>query len=285
MNPQKIESLFDIAHLYDTIFTDMYGVIWGGEAFYDGVLDVFERLKQTGKKIYIISNATTVGSIMREKVQTAGLILNQHYDGVITSGDTLMDKLTHGFFRQIGRKPDYKFYVIGRNNPMLFWNEIEHQVYDIKEADFVYISSLIIDGVYPTSLEAFIPELQKALDRKLPAVCANPDFFAFYNDLKYYTGGSAARWYQDRGGLVHWIGKPYPHIFDYALKTTRSEKSKTVMIGDTLRTDIVGAADVGLDSILITGQGITYDELLNGKTLEECYADAHVCPTYLLDKI
>lgn len=285
MTPQKIESLLDIAPKYDTIFTDMFGVIWDGAAFFDGVFNTFAHLKQLGKKIYIISNATTVGSLMSEKAERAGLKLGQHFDGFITSGDTLKDKLAHGFFEQIAGKKEYHFYIIGRDNPLLFDGLNHHKTADLKKADFVYIGSLIVNGIHPTSLEAFLPDLQQAVSLNLPVVCANPDFFALYKDLKYYTGGSAAKWYEEHGGAAHWIGKPYTNIFDYALKMTGSDKNKTVMIGDTLRTDIAGAKNTGLDSILITGRGITHDDIQNGKTLEECFEENNVRPTYLLDMI
>ncbi len=285
MTPKKINSLLDITAQYDTIFTDMFGVIWDGEAFFDGVIETFAHLKQLGKKIYIISNATTVGSLMSEKAERAGLILGTHFDGFITSGDTLKDKLSQGFFEQIAGKKEYHFYIIGRDNPLLFDGLSHHKTPDLKTADFVYIGSLIVNGIHPTSLDAFMPDLEKAISLKLPAVCANPDFFALYKDLKYYTGGSAAKWYEEHGGTAYWIGKPCPNIFDYALKITGSDKNKTVMIGDTLRTDIAGAKNAGLDSILITGRGITHDDIQNGKTLAECFEENNVRPTYLLDII
>jgi len=285
MTPEKINSLLDVASQYDTIFTDMFGVIWDGEAFFDGVIETFANLKQLGKKIYIISNATTVGSLMSEKAQKAGLKLGTHFDGFITSGDTLKDKLSHGFFDTIAGKSDYHFYIIGRDNPLLFNGLEHHKTSDLKKADFVYIGSLIVNGIHPTSLEAFLPDLQQAVSLNLPAVCANPDFFALYKNLKYYTGGSAAKWYEEHGGTAYWIGKPYTNIFDYALKITGADKHTTVMIGDTLRTDIAGAKNAGLDSILITGRGITHDDIQNGKTLEECFKENNVQPTYLLDMI
>ncbi|MBR5130650.1 MAG: TIGR01459 family HAD-type hydrolase [Alphaproteobacteria bacterium] len=285
MSPQIINSLLDVTPKYDTIFTDMFGVIWDGEVFFDGVLNTFAALKQMGKKIYIISNATTIGSLMSEKAQRAGLKLGVHFDGFITSGDTLKNKISKGFFEQVANKNDYKFHIIGRDNPMLFQDISHRQTYSLDDADFVYISSLIINNVHPQSLDMFIPDLERALSLKLPAVCANPDFFAFYKELKYYTGGSAAKWYEEHGGTAHWIGKPYVNIFEYAINITRADKQKTVMIGDTLRTDIAGAHNAGLDSILITGRGITADELANGKTLDECYQTDAIQPTYLLDII
>ena len=47
------------------------------------------------------------------------------------------------------------------------------------------------------------------------------------------------------------IGKPSPLMFEIALKRARIKKSQAVMIGDQLDTDIAGASNAGIDSILV----------------------------------
>ncbi len=42
--------------------------------------------------------------------------------------------------------------------------------------------------------------------------------------------------------------KPSPQFFDYALRQSRAVKESTLMIGDNLQTDIVGAMNAGLDA-------------------------------------
>ncbi len=285
MSMKKINSLSDIADLYDFLFLDMYGVLWDGTALYPDIIPTLQSMRQMGKKVYILSNATTVGELFQSKLAQLGLKLGQHYDGVITSGDVLAEKLQHHFFRTIGRRLDYKFYVIGRHNPMLLWSEIEHQVHDVSSADFVYVGSLIMNGVYPITLDAFEPDLQKALNKKIPLVCANPDYQALHGDLKYYCSGGVADWYEKHGGTVHWIGKPYSEIYAYVKQKTGADFKRSVMIGDTLRTDIAGASTAGMDTVLITEHGMTADEISNGISLSDLCAKENVMPTYVLDKV
>lgn len=209
-----------------------------------------------------------------------------HYDDFITSGDVLKAKIADGYFEEITGKKEYHFYILGRDNPALFENIAAHQTKDLERADLLYVSSLEIDDQAALSLDKFLPDMQMALKRKLPLVCANPDLFAFRGNLKYIRGGTVAKWYAARGGHVDYIGKPYKEIYQYALNLTHSNAAQSVMVGDTLGTDILGAKNADMDSVLIIGKGsMTYDDLKNGKTLQACFKDAGVVPTYVLNHV
>lgn len=286
MQPRVIQSLEEIADRYETFFVDMYGVIWNGLHFYPSVAPLFADLKKCGKKIAMLSNATTVSPRFVEKYAKFGLVKGVNYDAFITSGDVLKAKIADGYFEKLTRKKEYRFYILGRDNPALFEHVAAHQTHDLNAADLMYVSSLEVDKQAALSLDKFMPDMQTALQKGLPLVCANPDLFAFRGDLKYYRGGSVAKWYAANGGFVAYVGKPYGEIYEFALKKTDSTAACSVMVGDTLGTDILGAVHVGMDSVLITGKGsMTYDDLKNGKTLAECFKDADATPQYLLDHV
>ena len=52
------------------------------------------------------------------------------------------------------------------------------------------------------------------------------------------------------------FNKPSKQFFDYALKVSGAHKETTIMIGDNLQTDIVGAHDAGFDTILFNRWGV-----------------------------
>ena len=52
------------------------------------------------------------------------------------------------------------------------------------------------------------------------------------------------------------FNKPSKQFFDYAMKVSGAHKDTTIMIGDNLQTDIVGAHDAGFDTILFNRWGV-----------------------------
>ena len=46
------------------------------------------------------------------------------------------------------------------------------------------------------------------------------------------------------------VNKPSPAYFDYALKISGAQRDTTLMIGDNLQTDILGALNAGIDAML-----------------------------------
>ena len=55
--------------------------------------------------------------------------------------------------------------------------------------------------------------------------------------------------------------KPSPLYFDYALKVSGADKATTLMIGDNLQTDIMGAHQAGLDTILFNRWKVEYSSV------------------------
>ena len=67
---------------------------------------------------------------------------------------------------------------------------------------------------------------------------------------------------------MRWHGKPYPSVYDSCLGLLGiGDKRRILAIGDSLRTDIAGAAAGGIDSVFITG-GIHAAEFSSNGTLD-----------------
>ena len=79
-------------------------------------------------------------------------------------------------------------------------------------------------------------------------VCANPDLEVIRDGKRIICAGLLAQWYAAHGGRVINRGKPDPAIYIPTLALLGTAKPRTLAIGDSLRTDMAGAAAAGLDA-------------------------------------
>ena len=104
---------------------------------------------------------------------------------------------------------------------------------------------------------------------------SNRDFGITSGGIALILEAALQQRYLDQSNLrFERLGKPHDAIFKEALR--RSGTRNMVMIGDQLATDIRGAHDFGLDSVLV-GSGITNIQTIAG--------DDHLLPTYAMKSI
>ncbi|MBQ6853987.1 MAG: TIGR01459 family HAD-type hydrolase [Alphaproteobacteria bacterium] len=281
--PRFITDLSELTNDFDTFFLDMYGVLWDGSNFYPNVLNMLKYLKDNKKKIYILTNMTALKPSFVSSKEKKGLIQGVHYDDVITSGDVCAAALRQGLFEQLAQKEAYSYYVLGGANPALFEDVSAHETKNIENADILYLSSVQTEA-QEDNFDHFLPVLNRALERNLPAVCANPDCFFMRGGKMLPAQGAVGKWYEEHGGHVVYFGKPNSVAFEFALQQTQSDPARTVMVGDMLETDILGGHSAGLKTVLITQTGITGYLLQQGQTLTDIYQRQHVVPDYVKNK-
>jgi ribonucleotide monophosphatase NagD (HAD superfamily) len=63
-----------------------------------------------------------------------------------------------------------------------------------------------------------------------------------------------AQRYEALGGPVRYHGKPYPSVYQACFaQLAPVPTDRIAAVGDSLRTDVAGAAGVGIEAVLITG--------------------------------
>src|SRR5207247_10254993 len=103
-----------------------------------------------------------------------------------------------------------------------------------------------------------------------------------------YCAGAVADLYVQLGGEVLYAGKPHRPIYDAALARIAAARgaplatARVLAIGDSIRTDLAGAAALGIDGLFIT-RGIHAEELGHRDDpaldlLGRIFADAGVTP-------
>jgi HAD superfamily hydrolase (TIGR01450 family) len=103
-------------------------------------------------------------------------------------------------------------------------------------------------------------------------ITSNPDMFGYLKNgqKEHVTGLTLSALKLSTGKDAHICGKPNPELFNLIMKEhniPESEKSKFVMIGDKLETDIEMGTRAGIDTILCETGNHTRDDIWTSKNL------------------
>jgi HAD superfamily hydrolase (TIGR01459 family) len=109
----------------------------------------------------------------------------------------------------------------------------------------------------------FEPILEACERLRLKMICANPDLIVIRGGVRVLCAGALAVRYQEMGGDVRSLGKPDPAIYQPVLEQLGLPPEQVMAVGDSLRTDVAGAAGVDLAACWVLS-GIHGAELSDG---------------------
>jgi len=119
----------------------------------------------------------------------------------------------------------------------------------VTKASFVLVTGVNDDKVKASD---FDDALRAAFRANLPMVCANPDLLVHRGGIEEICAGAIAERYEALGGRVVYHGKPHRKIYEIIFKAFGIEDPKRAIgIGDSFRTDVRGAQEMGARSALI----------------------------------
>ena len=253
---QVIGGLRELAPHYDGFILDLWGVIHDGVAPMPGAVDCLRSLMESDKRIILLSNAPRRADDVVRRITRIGVPAGL-YHHVMSSGEEAWQHL---------RRRDDPFYAalgwrclhIGSERDIEIRHGLDLEFVDTaEEAEFVLNTG---PAGWDDRLEDYEPILQLALDRNLPMICANPDIVVMHGNRLALCAGALAKWYEEAGGRVRWHGKPFRSVYDTCVELLGIDDcSRILAVGDSVRTDIAGAAGAGIDSLLIAG-GIHAEE-------------------------
>jgi HAD superfamily hydrolase (TIGR01459 family) len=243
-----LHPLSTIADNYDAVLSDVWGVVHNGIAAHATAVDALRRFRQGGGRVVLITNAPRPSAPIIEMLDRFH-VPRDTYDAVVSSGDVTRAMLAPY------RGQTLHYVGPARENDGLF------EGFDItlgaaEGAKAVIVTDLDNDDQSP---DDYTDRIALWLKRKLPMICANPDRVVEHGDRLIYCGGALADLYEARGGMVKMAGKPYRPIYDEALRKAEAaagrplDRGRILAIGDSVRTDAIGAANAGLDLLFVTG--------------------------------
>src|SRR2546423_5688847 len=260
MTPPILTDHFSaLAPNYDAILSDVWGVIHNGVESFPAASEALTRFRQQGGTVVLISNAPRPGA------QVTRLLDHLHvphsgYDAIVTSGDVTRDC--------VAKRAGEPIFHIGPERDLTIFTGLDAPFGPLETAHYVICSGLYDDEIEtPDDYRELVAKIRA---RNLFMVCANPDVVVERGDRLVYCAGAIADLYAEQGGEVFYAGKPYRPLYDLALAETAAVRKarslravmpqRVLAIGDSVRTDLKGAHELGVDCLFVTA-GIHAEEL------------------------
>jgi HAD superfamily hydrolase (TIGR01459 family) len=245
---KRIAGLREIADRFDLFLVDQYGVLHDGVAAYPGAIDALAEMASCGRRIVVLTNSGKGAAANIARLGALGFA-DSRLDAVVSSGEVALHYVKNG---TLG--PPFTVgavaCVIGRPGDSYAFSSDDFQLVARPQdaALLVFAGS----DAPRMSLEAYRRNLRSAAKAGVPAICINPDITMIRDGALMPAPGAIARVYQDLGGAVEYIGKPYPLIFTHAIATAAlGAGARVVMIGDSPEHDVAGARAMGLSTLLV----------------------------------
>ncbi|MFB2551967.1 TIGR01459 family HAD-type hydrolase [Ensifer soli] len=274
MSPTRIDGIGDLVDRFDAFLIDQFGVLRDATGPYPGAPETLTRLKEAGKRIVILSNSGKRSAENSVRLEKLGFVPGS-WDWFLTSGEVAWRLLSAE-----GEGAERACLLVSRDGDTSALDGLNlRRTESGAEADVVLLAASEGD-VHPIGhYEAL---LAPAARRDVPCLCTNPDKIMLTKDGTAYGAGRIAELYEDLGGTVRWIGKPFPDIYATARAFLDGIPPERICcIGDSIEHDIAGAAGAGLASLLVT-TGIL-EHATDGER-ETLYAEHGAVPDFLTPK-
>ncbi|PZF75315.1 TIGR01459 family HAD-type hydrolase [Aestuariivirga litoralis] len=232
----RISGLHEIASRFDGMLIDQFGVIHDGQTLYPGTTRVLSELHRLGIPVAVMTNSGKRAEANRQRLVKMG-VPREHFVDAISSGEVAFSSLTAR-----------RAFLIGKDGEDYGFDGIQF-VNDPREAEVI----LILGSNAPTTSLEDYRKLLTGLT--LPAICCNPDKLMLTPQGLMPAPGAIASLYEEMGGSVTWIGKPYPQIYRDAARLIGNPQ-RILCIGDSAEHDVAGGRAAGFSTLLVL-QGVS----------------------------
>lgn len=239
---RDIGSILEIVDRVDAFVFDAFGVLNVGDSPIPGAAERVAQLRASGKLVRVLSNAASYDRAAAfAKFARLGFPLAE--DELITSRDATL------------RAADDRLWgvIAATEDPL---EDLPYPVLRLGDAAEAYDRA---DGIMFLSTSGWSEHRQALLQASLsrrhrPVLIGNADLVAPRETGLTLEPGHYAR---NLPGKVRLFGKPFPDVYDLVTATLPGVPADRIaMCGDSLHTDILGAASQGWRSVLVTADGL-----------------------------
>ena len=270
--PEELKKFKSISNMYDVYFVDLWGVIHNGISLFENAITVLDELKKQQKNVVLISNAPRSSDTVKQFLKKLKFDL-ELFDLLVTSGD-----VTKNYIHKNQKKIFYHLGPVKDNDLFKGINNISS---DINKTQEIICTGLVDEIGH--NISDYENLFKNWILKEKTFVCANPDEEVSRGNNIEFCAGALAKYYKKLGGTVLYFGKPYEEIYKYAKLNIEKktgliiEKKRILAIGDNLKTDIHGAQNFNIDSLLILNgiykdffrdNNLNFDKLLKSNEME-----------------
>ncbi|PVB62852.1 TIGR01459 family HAD-type hydrolase [Labrenzia sp. 011] len=243
--PVTMDGVGALADRFDVFLVDQFGVLHDGERPYPGAVEALERLTTAGKRCLLLSNSGKRAAPNEARLERLGFRKGS-WTAFLSSGDVAWKYLQAEYRDGLSRK----CLLISRDDDR---SAVEGLPLALtasgEDADVILLSASEGDRY---GLDHYRQLLAPAAERAVPCLCTNPDKIMLTASGPRFGAGRIAELYEEMGGPVTWIGKPFPQIYAAALELLRHpDPTRVICIGDSVEHDIAGGQAAGLKTALV----------------------------------
>ncbi len=255
LSTRVLSGVSSVIDQYELCLCDIWGVVHNGVRPFAAACDALARMRAGGVTVVLVSNAPRPRSEIAVQLGKLG-VPGDAFDAIVTSGDVARDLIAH--------RAGEPLYHLGPPRDLPLMAGLDAPRVAAAEANYVLCTGLFDDET--ETAESYAEQLTDFARRGLTLICANPDLVVDRGGRIVPCAGSLAVAYEKLGGQAIYAGKPHAPIYDLAIRLGQELRGETVAkprilaIGDAIRTDIAGAAQYGLASLMCVA-GIHAEEM------------------------
>ncbi|MDO6461960.1 HAD-IIA family hydrolase [Granulosicoccaceae sp. 1_MG-2023] len=262
--------LEELADEFDCFVLDGFGVLNIGAETVPGAVERVLALKAMGKQVRVLTNGASFPvSVTRAKYQGWGLEFAANE--VVSSRDALA--------RELALHQDKCWGFAALEKSALSELADNHILLGDDPADYDRCDGFVLLGTgnWSSQRQQLLSQALAAQPR--PVLTGNPDLVAPQPGGLSREAGLYAHALADAGlAEPEFFGKPFDNAFALIRETLSGiDPQRIAMVGDTLHTDILGGAQAGWRTVLVTGHG-----LLKGLDAEHAIESSGIRPDFIV---
>jgi len=247
---------------YDAIVFDLDGTLFRGRTAIPGAVDAVNEIRKAVRCHFLSNNGERRGERLTERLRGLGFAVEARE--VISSADLVLGHLA-------GQQCSYRVLALTSSDLALALQEQGHRMVQDDTAEVVIVG---VDRAL--TRDRMVQGLRAVLNGAV-LIGTNEDPTYPAEDGLRPAAGAYVGFFRGMGfEPAHLCGKPNSWAILHALSLWGiDDASRCLLIGDNLRTDIAGAANIGADSALV----------LTGVSSAIDVEAAHAPPTAILESV